>query len=198
MGAASEVPAEQNRRGYHLLSRETQASPIWREVTIEQREKIEQLAVLPPLQYETQRKEVAKALNVRVSLLGDYVDRVRPAREDDVKGQGSALNFPSLEPWPDPVAGEALVNDMTAAIKWHVILTEAVTAKACDTLERLQREAPSLQADIETRREHRLMYGDPELGLQPAARPQQKPNETRAKAVGPMQIPNLDPTGVRR
>jgi hypothetical protein len=101
-----------------------EASPIWRDVTIAQREKIEQLAALPYLQYEIQRKAVAKTFDIRVGILDQYVNRIRPPQEEEVKGQGAALTFQLLEPWPEPVAGETLVNNMTATIKKHVVLTD--------------------------------------------------------------------------
>jgi putative DNA primase/helicase len=101
-----------------------QVSTIWRDVTIEQRVAIEDLAALSRIQYDTRRQETAKNLCIRVNTLDDYVQMVRPPQEVEAKGQGTTMNFAATDPWPEAVAGEALVNDMVTAIKRHVILTD--------------------------------------------------------------------------
>ena len=64
------------------------------------RDRIKHLANLDPLDYECRRQDEAKALNIRVSVLDDEVQKLRPAQEDtDTHG------FAEPEPWPDPVDG---------------------------------------------------------------------------------------------
>jgi Protein of unknown function (DUF3631) len=79
------------------------------------------LAALSAVHYDAQRKEAARRLNIRVTTLDNIVQSLHP-RNDDDNLQGTVLNIPDAELWPEPVNGADLVKDMSAAIKKHVIL----------------------------------------------------------------------------
>src|SRR5262245_57487461 len=78
---------------------------------------------LSDLEYEQQKKGVAKKLGVNVS----YLDRLRKAEHanDEDGKQGQAISFPEIEPWPKPVAGAALLNDIATTIRNHVVMSDS-------------------------------------------------------------------------
>jgi hypothetical protein len=82
---------------------------------------IARLAKLPPLAYEREREGAAKALGVRTSVLDKLVKAERGSESDNA-GQGQALILPSPEPWSYPVAGVALLNELTAGISKYVVM----------------------------------------------------------------------------
>jgi Protein of unknown function (DUF3631) len=83
------------------------------------------LAKLAPLQYEQERKGAAERLDIRAAILDKLVaaERMR-LNPDDGSKQGHAIAFPDPEPWPNPVAGAALLDDLAAAIRRHVVLSD--------------------------------------------------------------------------
>ena len=82
-------------------------------------DEIARLAALPILIYESCRKSEAKRLNVRVSVL----DRLmKQAHDEDGQGQGHVLKLPELEPWPEPVDGYALLNELAAVFARYIVL----------------------------------------------------------------------------
>jgi putative DNA primase/helicase len=83
---------------------------------------IARLAALSPVQYEQQRKDAAEQLGLRASILDKLVKAERP---DDGNTQGSAIEFPEPEPWPEPINGARLLNDVADAIRNHVVLADA-------------------------------------------------------------------------
>src|SRR5262245_63105769 len=86
---------------------------------------ITRLAKLTAAQYEQERKGAAEALGFRTSILDKLVlaerERLNP---DDGSKQGHAIAFPDAECWPDPVEGAALLDDLAAAIRKHVVLSD--------------------------------------------------------------------------
>jgi hypothetical protein len=65
-----------------------------------------------------------------VTVLDDAVKAARPA-SGDVVGQGRPLKLPELEPWPESVDGAALLDDIAANIRAHVVMDkEAVNTLA--------------------------------------------------------------------
>lgn len=46
----------------------------------------------------------------------------RSERENCVPRSGRALTFPEIEPWPDPVDGEALLEEIVAAVRHYVMM----------------------------------------------------------------------------
>jgi hypothetical protein len=102
--------------------------------------KIARLAVLPVLDYARERKRAAKALGCPVALLDRLVETARSTRsvpdasdpEDvnpDTRGRGRALEVRDIEPWPEPVNGSILLDELTQTIRRHVVL-DAATADA--------------------------------------------------------------------
>lgn len=81
---------------------------------------IEELAQLPPINYEQQREAKAKEMNFRVSVLDKLVQEARPKEVNN-----EAPNpFDAVEPWADPVSGADLLNELTAAIGRFCVLPE--------------------------------------------------------------------------
>jgi Protein of unknown function (DUF3631) len=84
------------------------------------------LAALSPVAYDQQRKDAAKRLGMRVGTLDDRVERLRSRSggDADADKQGQEISFKPPEPWPDPVDGAALVEEMIAAHRKYVIMSE--------------------------------------------------------------------------
>jgi putative DNA primase/helicase len=86
---------------------------------------IARLASLPTLAYE--REAAAEAMGCRVSILDKLVKDARarlfPDQADDDK-QGHAISFAEPEQWPDPVVGSELLDEIAAALKCYVVMTE--------------------------------------------------------------------------
>ncbi len=87
-------------------------------------DKISELAKLSPIEYDKCREKAAKELGIRASTLDAEVTKARPSSESD-SASGSAMLFDEPEPWPDPVDGDELLNDLTEVFKRHVILPES-------------------------------------------------------------------------
>jgi hypothetical protein len=91
---------------------------------------ITRLAQLTPLQYEQERKAAAEKLDVRASILDRLVqaERVRLGLDGDDDGkQGRAISYPEVEPWPEPVNGAELLDEIAEVIggeKRHVVMAE--------------------------------------------------------------------------
>jgi putative DNA primase/helicase len=87
-----------------------------------------QLAKLSMFDYERQRKVAGERLDVRTSILDKLVAAKRVelglVGDDDSGLQGSAVTFPDVEPWPEPVAGDQLLTDIADAIRKHVVLAD--------------------------------------------------------------------------
>ena len=83
---------------------------------------IERLMGLSDLEYEQQKRGVAKKLGVGVS----YLDRLRKAEHanDEDGKQGQAISFPEIEPWPGPVSGASLLDDIATTIRKHVVMPD--------------------------------------------------------------------------
>ena len=84
---------------------------------------IKKLAGMPLAQYERARMDEAKRLGVRVSVLDKLVANERP-RDESSPGQGSPLDFPSPEPWPDPVDGAELLNELRDTVREYVVCSD--------------------------------------------------------------------------
>jgi hypothetical protein len=88
---------------------------------------LERLAKLSAVQYEHERKQAAERLNVRASILDRLVKakRAELGLDGAVDGkQGRAISFPEPEPWPAPLDGAVLLDEIALAIGAHVIMTE--------------------------------------------------------------------------
>jgi putative DNA primase/helicase len=80
---------------------------------------IERLAALRPLEYERVRKDEAVRLHVRVPVLDKLVTEAREAR---VKRQSDGKMFRTVEPWPEEVDGQQLLDELAATFRRFVIL----------------------------------------------------------------------------
>lgn len=83
---------------------------------------LSRLAALDPITYDQQRQAAAETIGCRVGTLDDQVQSRRPMPE---AATGRGVSLPAVEPWPGPVPGAALLDELTAAIRRHVILRSA-------------------------------------------------------------------------
>lgn len=90
----------------------------------ERDELLDELASLEPIDYEQQRKQAAKRLGgIRPSVLDDEVAKRRERREQDQADDFDHFDpFRLQPPWPEPVAGDELLNDLCKVIRRHVVL----------------------------------------------------------------------------
>lgn len=87
-----------------------------------------ELAKLPEHVYEQRREEEAKRLGVRVSFLDK---EVRSLRAEAAKAEaGSPEVIETLEPWPSPVDGLAVAEDVRRALLAHVVFPSEADADA--------------------------------------------------------------------
>jgi hypothetical protein len=85
---------------------------------------IKRLAKLTPIEYERERKSAAEKLGIgRVSVLDNAVKAAR-GENGDTKGQGRPLELPTIEPWPEPLNGADLLDDICNAVKRYLVLPE--------------------------------------------------------------------------
>ena len=69
------------------------------------------LAALPPLEYEQRREPAAKDMGIRVTAL-DRMVRAEQRKSEDAAG----FSLREVEPWPEPVDGDALIDSITQAV----------------------------------------------------------------------------------
>jgi hypothetical protein len=82
------------------------------------------LAAASVVRYEMERDAVAEGLGIRVGVLDHLVKRERGGGQDHVKpGQGRPVEIEEVEPWPEPVDGAVLLEELTRAIKGYVVLS---------------------------------------------------------------------------
>jgi putative DNA primase/helicase len=85
---------------------------------------IARLAKLSTIEYEHQRKASAEKLGIdRIAVL-DAAVKVARSENGDTKGQGRPLELPTIEPWPDPVDGADLLDNICNAVKRYLVLPE--------------------------------------------------------------------------
>lgn len=84
--------------------------------------KIDELAKLAPIDYDRARKTAAKELECGVTALDKEVAKARPNKTNGSAGHEVQLHEP--EPWPDPVDGAALLDEIAANITRHVVLDD--------------------------------------------------------------------------
>ena len=90
-------------------------------------EAIARLARMPVLEYERQRDAAAALLGIpRVAILDRFVNAARRsgrnAHDEQRTLQGHALVMIEPAPWPQPVNGAALLDEVAASISRHVVL----------------------------------------------------------------------------
>jgi Protein of unknown function (DUF3631)/RepB DNA-primase from phage plasmid len=85
---------------------------------------IARLAQLRPLVYERERKEGAKRLGCRESILDKLISAAR-GEADDAQRQGRPLDLHEPDPWPEPVDGHALLSEISATFSRYVVMSRA-------------------------------------------------------------------------
>ena len=87
---------------------------------------ISRLARLGRLVYERDRKDAARGLGMRASILDRLVEGERAKFNGDCK-QGRALNLPEPKPWPDTVNGADLLGELSKNIRRHIVMSDHAT-----------------------------------------------------------------------
>lgn len=85
------------------------------------------LAALSPIDYDRVRKAEAETLGIRVATLDEEVEKLGFAQDEDEweeQGQGQRIRFPQIEPWPTPVDGMQLLDEIETAYKSYVVMPE--------------------------------------------------------------------------
>jgi hypothetical protein len=82
---------------------------------------ITRLAALSVIQYEHERTAAAQRLGYRAKTLDKLVAAARDGNNGE-RLQGSALDLPSPEPWPEPVDGDAVLDELATLLTDHVVM----------------------------------------------------------------------------
>ncbi|WP_166805022.1 DUF3631 domain-containing protein [Nitrosococcus wardiae] len=85
---------------------------------------VTRLAALKPLEYEQVREVEAQRFSVRVVALDKEVERVRRELGGKEEGPhlGREITFDEPEPWPEPVNGNGLLNEVKAVFNGYLVL----------------------------------------------------------------------------
>jgi hypothetical protein len=89
---------------------------------------VERLARFSSLEYQRARVAAAKLLGVTAS----WLDRTIKAKRDVLglnrvdNKHGRPLEFPDIKPWPQPVNGQTLLDDLATAVRNHVIMEDGM------------------------------------------------------------------------
>lgn len=86
-------------------------------------QEIARLAALNPLDYDRQRGAAAKALGIRADTLDKLVKEARGETAEESSG-GKALSFREVAPWPEPVAVDALLDELQSSVQRFLSLPE--------------------------------------------------------------------------
>lgn len=90
-------------------------------------EAIARCAAMDPMQYDCVREDVAKRHRVRLATLDMKVEAARAKTAGTpATGTGATLIAPDPEPWPDPVEGGRLLDEMTTLLATYISATRAV------------------------------------------------------------------------
>lgn len=94
------------------------------EATETEEQMITRLAGLSKLAYFRVQKASAEALGITPGNLDKLVNEERRRmQDDDHSTPGGTVIFEDVEPWPAPVDGNALLNDITAAVRRFTVLS---------------------------------------------------------------------------
>jgi hypothetical protein len=85
---------------------------------------IARLARLPLVRYADQRRPTAQLLGWPVNLLDRIVAAERQKYGEAEEAQGRPIVLMEPEPWPEPVDGAALLDELTAGIRDYVVIDE--------------------------------------------------------------------------
>ncbi len=121
MGTFDDIQAEADTR--RATSGHGQSTPDDWSVSVAK------LALLHPIEFDRVAKSEAKRLGCKVSTLEDAVKRARGGEHED-RGRGRPLEKVQLEPWPHPVAGEDIAEEIAATVARFVALPEHAAVAA--------------------------------------------------------------------
>jgi putative DNA primase/helicase len=96
------------------------APPMQDENEASLKAKVAELAKLSLLQYDRGREAAAERLGIRLATLDKAVACARG--EGDTALQGRALRLPEPQPWPEPVDGDDLLQDLVKVIRSYVVV----------------------------------------------------------------------------
>lgn len=83
------------------------------------------LAALPLLDYERQREDAAKRLGCRAAILDKMVAAKRPKAETaESELQGSRVELPDVELWPEAVEGAAVLSEIAETFGCYIALPD--------------------------------------------------------------------------
>lgn len=86
---------------------------------------LDQLAALSPLDYDRERAPAAKRLGVRVAILDAEVDKLRVSAIAAQPANSQMLSIlADVEPWPDPIDGSVLLDELTKTLAQFAILPD--------------------------------------------------------------------------
>ncbi len=89
--------------------------------TADAQAEVKRLAALPPAKYEIERKAVAQRLGWRVSALDAEVRKNRPRDTGDDANGDTETVIETVEPWPYPVHGASMADEIRDRLKAHVV-----------------------------------------------------------------------------
>ena len=90
------------------------------------KEIVEKLARMDPLEYDQARGQFAAELKVRVSVLDALITKAR-AQQAASKNEAH-FTFEITEPWPEPVSGDSLADDIARTLKSFIIMPDEAIA----------------------------------------------------------------------
>ncbi|MDA8362974.1 MAG: DUF3631 domain-containing protein [Gammaproteobacteria bacterium] len=93
-------------------------------VVPDQARAVDFLATLSPIEYDRRRDALADVLSCRVSSLDTEVAQRRPQAAAQDGGQGRAFTITEPEPWPHPVDGAALLDELASVFRRFVVLPD--------------------------------------------------------------------------
>ena len=103
-------------------------------------QEITRLAGLSPVEYDREREAAAEKLGIRVATLDAEISKLRPK-----ESVADSILFPELPPWPEPVNGAELLDDLAATFSRFVVMPEgAAEAAALWTLHAHALDAASI------------------------------------------------------
>ena len=114
----------------------------------------DRLARLSPGEYDRARQPEAARLGIRKETLDTEVARRRPLSDD---AQGRAVHLPAVEPWPEPVNGAEVLDQVSARFTHYLVLPPG----AADAIALWQPHAHACTAFVHT---PRLNLSSPEPG----------------------------------
>src|SRR5437763_8117185 len=106
------VPSDDRKQA--VLSEDHPPPPV------DEEKEVVRLAKLATVQYEREREAAAATLKIRVAVVDKLV---KAACQGASPGQGRKVELQEIDPWPDPVDGAVLLDEISTAIYEHIHLS---------------------------------------------------------------------------